>query len=487
METVNNDTRSLLRLLGIPLMAEGIAMLSCLIPALHFHDGTWAPILLSGIFTLSFGCLLRFANAGHNLIHDRRMSYLLVVLIWVVLSLFGTLPFLTTGAVHSVADAFFESMSGLTSTGATILSDIESTPSSVLLWRSMTEWIGGFGIVLLVLAVVPSLGINKYSLYTAEASGADNTGKLTTAMSATIRHTLIVYSTLTIGFIALLMLTGMHLWDAVNMTFTNISSGGFSIYNDSIASLTHVQQYILGAQMLMSGINFAMLYLMFTWGWKRIRRKWDQFSCYIGIIVLASTFVVVSLHAKMDYSWPDALRCGLVQTLSVVTTTGSVISDTTQWWLPLMFFFAMLPMVGGMAGSTTGGLKVMRVLILLRNVKGILRNRLHPKAVSPVRLNGSPLSEEIITNVMVIFFVYVVVMFVGTLALMLSGINATESIGAMVGCLTSYGPGLGASGGFGSYAAFTTPAKWICSLVMLMGRLECMSVLMVLMPGFWKR
>lgn len=484
---MSKDIKALLRLLGTLMMAEGAAMLSCLIPALHFHDGTWLPMLLSGLFTLIVGFLMRYAYSDYKVIRDRRMSYLLVVLIWVVLSLFGVLPFMATGAVGGFTDAFFESMSGLTSTGATILPDIEAMPSSILLWRSMTEWIGGFGIVLLVLAIVPSLGINKYSLYTAEASGADNTGKLTTAMGITVRHTLTIYVALTAGFIVILMCTGMHFWDAVNMTFTNISSGGFAIYNDSIASLTHVQQYILAAQMLFSGVNFAMLYLMFTLDWKKISHKWDQFRCYIGILVVASTFVVVSLHYKMGYCWDDAMRYGVVQTLSVVTTTGSVISDTTQWWVPLMFLFAILPMTGGMAGSTTGGLKVMRVLILLRNVKCILRNRLHPRSVSPVRLNGRPLSGEIITNVMVIFFVYIVVMFIGTLALQLCGINATESIGAMVGCLTSYGPGLGASGGFGSYAAFTGSAKWICAMAMLMGRLECMSVMMVMMPGFWRR
>lgn len=482
-----NDVKALLRLLGTLMMAEGVAMLSCLIPALHFHDGTWLPMLLSGAFTLLLGFEMRYSFSDYKVIKDRRMSYLLVVMIWIVLSLFGVLPFMATGAVTDFTDAFFESMSGLTSTGATILSDIESMPSSILLWRSMSEWIGGFGIVLLVLAIVPSLGINKYSLYTAEASGADNTGKMTTGMGTTVRHTLTIYVALTAGFIIILMCAGMHFWDAVNMTFTNISSGGFAIYNDSIASLTHAQQYILAAEMLFSGVNFMMLYLMFTLDWKKIRHKWDQFRCYIIILAVVSTFVVVSLHYKMDFDWSDALRCGVVQTLSVVTTTGSVISDTTQWWVPLMFLFAIVPLTGGMAGSTTGGLKMMRVLILLRNVKCILRNRLHPKSVSPVRLNGSPLSNELITNVMVIFFVYVVVMFVGTLALIVSGINATESIGAMVGCLTSYGPGLGASGGFGSYAAFTEPAKWICSLAMLMGRLECMSVLMLFMPGFWRK
>ncbi|MBP5644895.1 MAG: TrkH family potassium uptake protein, partial [Bacteroidales bacterium] len=219
----------ILRVIGIMLMVEGVLMLSCLIPALHFGDGTWPAVTASGLFTFNVGLLLLVSFRKARTLSDRRMAFLLVVLLWVVLALFGTLPFLATGTVRTFTDAFFESMSGVASTGATILPAVEHLPSSVLLWRSMTQWFGGFGIVLLVLAIVPTLGINKYSLYTAEASGADNTGKQATSMASTLRQTLGVYILLTGVFIFILWKTGMHIWDAVNLTFTNISSGGFSI------------------------------------------------------------------------------------------------------------------------------------------------------------------------------------------------------------------------------------------------------------------
>lgn len=469
------------------LMVEGLLMLFCLIPAIHFHDGTTSPILASGLFTFFLGLWLRLNFRHAKSIADRRHSYLLVVLTWVALSLFGTLPFLATGALHSFSDALFESMSGITSTGATVFSAVEWLPASILLWRSMTQWFGGFGIVLLVLAIVPSLGINKYSLYTAEASGADNTGKQSSTMASTMRQTLGVYLLLTLIFVFLLWKSGMHIWDAVNLTFTNISSGGFSIYNNSLERVTHQQQYIIAAAMLLSGVNFALLYNLFTFHWERLRYKLDQISFYLGTFAVASLFVCLALHFSMGYPFADAFRCGTVQTISVLTTTGSLVADTQGWWVPITFLFVVLSLCGGMAGSTTGGLKVMRVLILVRNVRKILRDRLHPHAVNPVRLNRRPVSSEITTNVMVIFVVYVVCIFLGIMLLMLCGINATESIGATIACITGYGPGLGLSGGFGCYAAFTTPAKLICSLLMLLGRLECLTLIILFVPAFWKK
>lgn len=481
------DWKALLRIIGSLLMAEGGAILSCLIPAIGFHDGTVAPILVSGLFTFFVGLLLNFIFSKYRIITDTRMSSLLVVFCWVILSVFATLPFLATGVIHNFVDAFFESMSGFTSTGATVFTSVEHLPKSILFWRALSQWIGGFGIILVVLAIVPKLGINKYSLYTAEASGADNTGKVTTSMSATIRHTLIIYVSLTIFFIVMLCLADMPLFDSVSFTFMNISSGGFSIHDDSVASLTHTQQYILAAIMFFSGINFTLLFYFFTFRWGKIRYKLDQFGFYIGIIIGSVALVMMLLHFKMGYDWADSLRFSTVQTMSVISTTGSVIDDTNLWWTPIQFLFLVLTLCGGMAGATTGGLKVMRVLILMRNVRTILYNKLHPNAVNPVRLNRYPVSQQMITNVMVIFFVYVFVIIVSVLGLMMCHISPTESIGAVFACITSYGPGLGACGGFGNYAAFGPMAKMICAVVMLMGRLECMSVLILFFPAFWKK
>ena len=482
-----SDIKAMLRFIGIMLVAEGALMALCLVPAVHFADGTVVQVSLCSALTLAVGIGLWVSYGRYRRIEDRRMSYLLVVLLWLVLTLFATLPFLATGSTASFTAAFFESMSGLTAAGATVFPEVAALPSSVLLWRSMMQWFGGFGIILLVLALSPRLGINKYSLYTAEASGADNTGKTAVSTAVTVRRTLSIYLALTIFFVLMLNLAGMEMWDAVNLTFTNISSGGFSVASDSIASCTPVQQYILAGAMLMSGVNFTLLYLFFTFRWRRIGHKLEQFSFYIGLYLLAALFVIGSLHWKMQLPWAEALRIGTVQTASALTTTGSVVADTTVWWTPVCFLLLMLSICGGMAGSTSGGLKAMRVLILLRNARSILREHLHPNAVAPLRLNGSPVSSHIVNNVMVIFMVYVLTLLLGVMILMLCGIDATQAIGASVGCLTGFGPGLGASGGFGSYVAFSVPAQWCCSFLMLLGRLECMTVLVIFLPRFWRR
>lgn len=482
-----SDIKAMLRFMGIMLVAEGGLMSLCLVPALHFADGTVDAIGLCSAFTLAVGALLWVTYGRYRRIEDRRMSYLLVVLLWLVLALFAVLPLLATGASTDFTAAAFEAMSGLTAAGATVFSEVAALPSSVLLWRSMMQWFGGFGIVLLVLALSPRLGINKYSLYTAEASGADNTGKTAVSTAVTVRRTLTIYLVLTLVFIAALYIAGMQMWDAVNLTFTNISSGGFSVASDSIASCTPAQQYILAAAMLLSGVNFTLLYLFFTLRWRQIGHKLDQFGFYIGVYVAAALFVIGALHWHMHYPWADAIRIGAVQTASALTTTGSVVADTTLWWTPMCFVLLMLSICGGMAGSTSGGLKAMRVIILLRNARGILRDRLHPNAVAPLRLNGRPVSSHIVNNVMVIFMVYGFTLLLGVMGLMLCGIDATQAIGASVGCLTGFGPGLGPSGGFGSYAAFTHPAMWLCTLLMLLGRLECMTVLVVFLPRFWSR
>ena len=484
------DFEVIRRPLAMPLIGEGVAMALCLVPAIHYGDGMILPLLLAAIATLVVGFLLqgrRRRNKNANPIPDKRVSYILVCLIWILLSLFGTLPFLFTGSCTSFSDAFFESMSGLTSTGATIFPDVSHMPPSLLLWRSISQWFGGFGIILLVLAIVPRLGLNRYSLYTAEVSVADNVGKTSFTLRSRVQHTLAIYISLTLFFVVALYFSGMSLWEAVNITFTNISTGGFSIYSDSIAGFTPLQQYILAAAMFFGGVNFALLYNLFTFRWSQMHHKLDQLGFYMIILTISAAFVVAVLYMHDGYAWKDALRCGVVQTVSVVTTTGSVVADTNSWWTPVVLLFLALCFCGGMAGSTTGGVKVMRLLVLLRGVKQTIFMRIHPNAYNPVRLNGQPVQNDLVTNVMVIFIVFAITILVTVLLLMVCGVGAEESLGAAFGCITGYGPGLGSCGGFGSYSAFPPVAKCLCSLLMLLGRLECLTVFILFMPGFWRR
>lgn len=462
-------------------------MLLCLIPSFHFHDHTHPSILLSGFFTLSVGALLVVRYYRHRTISDSRLSFLLVVVIWLLLALFGTLPFLSTGALLRFTDAYFEAMSGFTSTGATVFDDVQHLPSSVLLWRSMSQWIGGFGIILVVLALMPKLGINKFSLYTASASIEDPTARQLSDSAMSFRRMLAIYLLLTALFIWLFHSSGMQMWDAVNLVCTNISSGGFSIYNDGIASLTHYQQYLVALAMLFGGVNFTMIYLFISFRWNLLEGKREQLYAYLMLFVFGVLAAVYALHWHMGYGWQDSVRMAVVQSASAISTTGTQSLEVSLWWPPVTFLFLLMAICGGMAGSTSGGLKIMRLLILVRNVRTIIRNRLHPRAVNPVRLNGQPVAHSVINNVMVLFFIYGGVAFIGLFALMLCGEDGSDSIGAVLGCLTGYGPRFGFGDGGGDYALFSPASKWVCVGAMLMGRLECLTVLVLFFPSFWRR
>lgn len=482
-----NNIKSFIRPMGVPLLGEGVMMLCTLLPAWHFHDGTFLQILLCGLFTLAVGSMILLCVPKPQHQPEQRISFLIVSTMWLVMMLFGALPFLTTGSTIHFTEACFEVMSGLTATGASVFGEVEALPASVIFWRSVLQWIGGYGIVVLVLAVAPSLGLNKYSLYTAETSSADNTGKVATGMAANIRYTLGVYVVLSAAFIFILRFMGMQFWDAINLTFSCISSGGFSPYSDNIARFPAAQQYMLAVVMLTGGFNFTFLYHFLTFRWNQIKGKLDQLSAYLIITLCSILFVVGALHWVSNYNWSDALRFGVVQTVNAISTTGVMSTDIELWWKPILFLYLVLIMCGAMAGSTCGGIKTMRVLILIRNVRTIMRNRLHPNAVNPVRLNGQPVSKDMISNVMVIFFVYLISVIIGIALLMLCGVGATESIGAVTACITGYGPGLGLCGGFGNYAFMSPLAQWILIVIMLMGRLECLTLIIIFLPSFWRK
>lgn len=477
----------IVRIIALPVAVEGLLMLLCAWVGMAMGDATAHHIVLPAAVTTVGGTLCYLASRLRRHSAAGRMAYLGVTLLWIVLASVGTIPLLASGSFTSFTDAFFESMAGFTTAGASLFGQVEQLPACIVLWRSLSQWIGGFGIVLLVLAVVPTLGIGSYSLYTAEISSADNTAKLDTSISHTIRHTLTVYVSLTVIFIALLVASGLMPWQAVNLTFTHISSGGFALFNDGIASLSHTQQLILLFAMMLSGINFAFLYLLFSLKFKSLRQKLDQLSFYLLLTVAATAVSMTALHYRMHYGWSDALRLGALQSASAITTTGTMAADTRLWWPPLTLLFLLLALCGGMAGSTSGGIKAMRVLILLRNVKKSVLGHLHPHAVDPVRLNGKPLADSLVTNVMVIFFVYLFTLIGASAALLLTGMAPIEAVGDAVACLSGYGPGLATSGGFGSYAHLPSAAKLICSLLMLLGRLECIPALILLTPAFWKR
>ena len=472
--------------MGILLVGEGLLMMLCVGIGLYYAEADIMPFLFSALITLAVGVICVFFSPHKSGYIDKRMAYLIVTLVWVAMSLFGTLPFLATGTIDNFTDAFFEMMSGFTTTGATVFKDIEVLPKSLLFWRSLSQWIGGVGIVMLVLAIVPSLGINSYSLYSAELAGPLK-DKTHNRISATVRNLWITYFVLTVLVFAFLWGGDMDFFSAIIHTFSAISSGGFSIYNSSISQLSAYSQYVLAVAMWLSGINLTLFYLFVRVKFSKLRSSLEQFFSYTCVFLLLALITTVVLNQTMEYDLPKAFRLAFVQAASVVSTCGFVVDDTTQWVLPINFLFLIFCLRGGMAGSTSGGLKVMRVLILEKNVRNVMRNRLHPNAVNPVRLNSKPVSDTVIYNVMTLFFVYCFTIVIALFLLILDGVSTTEALGAVVGAITSYGPGLAECGGFGNYAHFPIFSKWVLAFCMLAGRLECITVYMLFLPKFWKR
>ncbi len=483
---LRKDWKILVRIMGILLIGEGVLMLLCIIFSLYYQENTTIPFLISGLFTTAVGGFCYISTNHNKEPIERRMAYLIVTSIWIVMSAFGTIPYLATGAISNFTDAFFEMMSGFTTTGASIISDVESIPKTVLIWRSVSNWIGGVGIVMLVLAIVPSLGINSFSLYSAEFSGPIK-NKTHSKIAATVRHLWITYLVLSLFFFVLLWIGDMNFFDAINHTFAAISSGGFSTKNTSISTMSPYSQYVLAIAMWVSGINLSLFYLFFKVKFRKLKSNLEQFLSYTFSFLILSIAVCITLHYAMSYGWEESFRYSFVQSASIISTTGYVVNDTTLWILPINFIFLIFCIRGGMAGSTSGGLKVMRMLIMEKNVRNVLGNRLHPRAYNPVRLNGKPISQDIIYNVMTLFFVYCFTIVAGVFLLILCRVDATESLGAVIGCITSYGPGLGACGGFGNYAYLPATAKWILSFCMLVGRLECITVYILFLRSFWKK
>lgn len=483
---LRKNWKILLRIMGILLVGEGLLMMLCVGIGLYYAEADIMPFLFSALITLAVGVICVFFSPHKSGYIDKRMAYLIVTLVWVAMSLFGTLPFLATGTIDNFTDAFFEMMSGFTTAGATVFEDIEVLPKSLLFWRSLSQWIGGVGIVMLVLAIVPSLGINSYSLYSAELAGPLK-DKTHNRVSATVRNLWITYLVLTVLVFAFLWGGDMDFFSAITHTFSAISSGGFSIYNSSISQLSAYSQYVLAVAMWLSGINLTLFYLFVRVKFSKLQSSLEQFFSYTCVFLLLALITTMVLNQTMEYDLPKAFRLAFVQTASVVSTCGFVVDDTTQWVLPINFLFLIFCLRGGMAGSTSGGLKVMRVLILEKNVRNVMRNRLHPNAVNPVRLNSKPVSDTVIYNVMTLFFVYCFTIVIALFLLILDGVSTTEALGAVVGAITSYGPGLAECGGFGNYAHFPIFSKWVLAFCMLAGRLECITVYMLFLPKFWKR
>ena len=478
--------RVVLNIIGFLLILNGIFILTGIGFSLYYNSDDISALLISGLGTSFFGLLLWFSTRRSEIAElGKREGYLIVTLGWIVMAIFGALPLIFYGAIPSYTDAFFETMSGFTTTGATILTDIEILPPGLLFWRSLTQWLGGMGIIVLSLAILPLLGIGGMQLFTAEVPGVTK-DKIHPRVQETAKRLWGIYVILTATETALLMVGGLNFFDAINHSFTTMATGGFSTKNASIAYFTSPYvQYVFILFMFFAGMNFTLHYLGFHGNFKFFKEN-TEFKYYLGFTIFASLFIMIIHLPHVDFHWEEAIRQSLFHVVSLTTTTGYVTSDFENWApFSRMIFFALL-FVGGCAGSTGGGIKFVRHIVLFKNGWTELKRLIHPRAVIPVKFNGKAVSSDIISNVQAFFIFYILLFVFGSMILALLGVDFVTAAGATATCIGNIGPGIGTVGPVNNFAHLPDVVKWILSLFMVIGRLELFTVLIIFSPAFWK-
>lgn len=485
-------------LMGLLLMVNGGFILLSTIVSLAYHDGVALEMFMAGMVGVFIGGTIMLGTKNHRKEIQKKEGYLIVTFGWIFMSLIGSLPYLFTGAIPNFTNAFFETMSGYTTTGASILNDIEAIPKGVLFWRSVTHWIGGMGIIVLAIAILPLLGIGGMQLFAAEAPGPGG-DKLHPRITDTAKRLWLIYVGYTIAETILLKVAGMSFFDAINHSLSTLSTGGFSTKNASVAYWNDrpIIQYIIIFFMFLAGTNFVLSYFAFKRKFSKLLRD-EELVTYTLMIIAFTIIASLLIYFQVDFSassishpmvwgrFESSVRHALFQVLTVVTTTGFVSADYTTWTPFLAIFFFGLMFLGGSAGSTAGGIKVMRHLIMIKN--GILefRRTLHPHAILPVRYNMKAVPQPIVFNVLGFFILYMLSFIIGTLVFSWLGLDFSTALGGAASTLGNVGPALGDLGPVNNYGDLPAAAKWWSSFLMLIGRLELFTVLILLTPFFWR-
>lgn len=476
----------IIKFIGILLMLLSGFMAISALWNIVYDENTTKAILISAIIT--FGAGLSFHQLTRNHDHKnigKKEGYIIVTFTWISITFFGTLPFYLSGHIPSYTNAFFETMSGFTTTGATILDDIEAMPKSLLFWRSTTHWLGGMGIIVLTLAILPVLGVGGMQLFVAEAPGT-TPNRLHPRITETAKRLWYIYLLLTALLTGLLMLGKMNFFEAINHAFSTVATGGFSPKNDSISSYSAYIQYVIVLFMIIAGANFTLHYFALKGNFSKIRDN-EEFRFYlliIGIFTIIFTVAIYIFHAaKIEHAFRDSL----FQIVSIITTTGFVTTDYTLWNEFLWFMLFLLMFTGGCIGSTAGGIKMVRHLLLIKNTSQEFKRLIHPSAVLPTRLDGKTIPTEIIYNFLAFFLLYVSVFMIGATIMSSLGLSFKLSLASVAATIGNVGPSLGTLGPMDNYSIIPTPGKWLLSFFMLLGRLELFTVLILITPSFWKK
>lgn len=477
-------------LVGVFLCIESVFMLIAFFVALRYNEYDSTYLLYSTMVTLSVGCLSALAGRGYSTKMDKRVGMLTITIVWVLFSLFGTLPFWWSGAIPSFTDAFFETISGFTTTGASVLTNIEALPHGLLFWRSLTQWVGGMGFVLMSMAILPFLN-GDVQLFSAEATGPIQ-DKLQPRIKATARRLWLLYFILTLLAMGMLWFGGMDFFDAVCHSLTTLSTGGYSTKQSSIAYWdSPFIQYVIVIFMLIGGTKFILLYLALIKGKIKRLLQDDEFKFYIGIVLFATIVIAIVVACTTQIEnlsqVEKIIRDSLFQVVSVITTTGFATYDYQLWNKMALMFILLLMIFGASSGSTSGGIKLLRIVILLKNSFYEFKRRLHPNAYLPIKINGYVIPETVVNSTFSFLVIYLFLLLFGAVFLSVIGLSLSDAFGVSLSMVSNVGPAFGDFGPSGTFATLPNVAKWVLSLLMLIGRLELFTVLLLFSPMFWKR
>nr|WP_294873985.1 TrkH family potassium uptake protein [Prevotella sp.] len=475
------------KVLGQLLFLEAVLLMVSLGVSIGYQEDDVFAFLVTIFITIGAGLALKWR--GHNADNSmsRRDAYLVVSLAWIVFSFFGTFPFLISGYIHSFTDAYFETMSGFTTTGATIIDNVEVLPHGLLFWRSLTQWIGGLGIVFFTIALLPSLVGGQIKVFAAEATGPIKT-KLHPRLSTSAKWIWSIYIVLTIACIVSYYFGGMNVFDSFNYAMTTTATGGFATHNTSTEFFhSPTLEYICTLFTFLSGINFTLLYAaVIKLNIKNLFKN-SEFKFYIFLVVVFTAFIMMELMTMRHYDLERAFRCGLFQVVSFITTTGLFNDDAATWPHVTWVVLATCMFFGACSGSTSGGLKCIRGVMLVRMVKNEFRQILHPNAVLPLKIDGVNVPMQKRVTLLAFLTTYLIICLFISFTMIAMGIDNTNAITITLSCVGNVGPTLGTEiGPTMSWSELPDVAKWFCSLMMLIGRLEIFSVLVILTPAFWR-
>lgn len=424
-----------------------------------------------------------FSEKSNSDTFSKKEAYLSVSIAWFLMSVIGALPYVLSGYFPSYIDAFFESVSGFTTTGSSILTDIEVLPKSILFWRSFTHWIGGIGIIVLVIVIMPSAKINNYSIFSLESTVRD---KVKPRIRSVGYRLLGIYILLTFTEVVLLLFGNMSLYESVCHAFGTVSTGGFSPKNTSLINYSPYIQYVVMIFMILGGTNFILHYFAIKRQFKPIKEN-EEFRFYISAIVIAGLFITLILYFQTDRSFEASFRDSFFQVASIITCTGFATSDYLLWpnlgWI--MIFLLMF--LGGSTGSTAGGIKIARHVIAIKSVKNIFVNQLHPHSIRTTHLNGKLINTEANISIISYIYWYLLAFLAGSISLVLMGLDGMTSTSAIATAMGGIGPGFGTIGPVSNFAHLPDAAKILLSVFMILGRLELYTIIILFTPSFWKK